>query len=141
MLEPMFTMGQVGAKVDGFVFKKEQRIEYVLHYVGINFMNDAKINASFTDRTGNLRSSIGYSVLLDGNVIDEGFKGTQEGQSQAQTVIEELATQFDEGYVLIGVAGMEYAAAVESKGYDVITGSTPMADELLTYFKKELRLI
>lgn len=145
MLEPMFDFSQIEGRIDGFVFDKNSRMRQALHYVGITFMNNARINASFTDRTGNLRSSIGYAVLLNGDVIDEEYEGgnvnSEEGISQAKKVVRELAMEFDEGYVLIGIAGMEYAASVESKGYDVITGSTPMADELLTYFKKELRLL
>jgi len=141
MLEPMFTVAGINARIDGFTCSKEKRMEYVFHYVGITFMNDAKQNAAFTDQTGNLRASIGYSVLKDGKVIDEGFDGEQEGIAESKKVIKEIGKEYPIGYVLIGVAGMEYAAAVESKGYDVITGSTPSADILLTTLKKELNIL
>jgi len=42
------------------------------------------------------------------------------------------------GLVLIGIAGMEYAAAVEAKGYDVITGSAPTNEIMQNAFKKFL---
>jgi len=151
MLNPMFSMGNINQRVDNFVIFKEERIRLALHYVGVDFMDRAKENlprrlggTSFEDHTGNLRSSIGYAVLLDGEVLDEEYKvvkGGQEGANASRELVRELATEFNKGFVLIGLAGMEYAAAVESKGYDVITGSTPMADELLTFFKKELRLL
>ena len=142
MLKPMFTIGEVNARVDGFAFDKETRIRYVLHDIGIEFMNAARQNAQFTDHTGNLRSSIGYCILLDGEVIDEGYDGrTTDGEIQSKRIVRELAEGYNQGYVLIGIAGMEYAAAVESKGFDVITGSTPLADALLTYFKRELKLL
>ncbi len=141
MLKPMFNMPQVGNRVDGFVFDKESRMRLALHDIGVDFMNRARANKTFQDHTGNLKSSIGYTILLDGKVIDEGFEGETEGITQAQTVVQELARDNPEGFVLIGLAGMEYAAAVESKGYDVITGSTPGASELLDYYKRELQLL
>ena len=144
MLEPMFDFGQIDKKIDGFVFDKNSRMRQALHYVGITFMDNAKSHATFTDQTGNLRSSIGYSVLLDGKVIDEMFdKGDEDVNYSVRKVVDTALGEIGDvsGYVLIGFAGMEYAAAVESKGYDVITGSIPMAEELLSYFKKELKLL
>jgi len=143
-MEPMFSMGSIEGRVDKFVLKKEQRIYYTLHQVGLTFMTNARQVAAFTDQSGNLRSSIGYAVIKNGKVVDEGFEGTIgttiEGRRESGNLISELAEEFNMGWVLVCVAGMEYAAAVESKGYDVITGSVPMADELLTYLKKELKL-
>ena len=43
--------------------------------------------------------------------------------------------------ILVVVAGMEYAAAVESYKYDVITGSSLMAEsKLIPFMIKELGL-
>ena len=41
-----------------------------------------------------------------------------------------MALDYPKGMVLIGVAGMGYAAAVESRGYDVITGSAPNSNDI-----------
>jgi len=85
---------------------------------------------SFTDRTGNLRSSIAYIVARDGKVIMNNFeisekgKNGSDGLAKAKTLLYELVGEYSKGYVLIVIAGMGYAAAVESLGYDVITGSS-----------------
>ena len=76
---------------------------------------------SWFDRTGNLRSSIGCMMLENGRVISSsGFDsvsgpqgGGSEGSTEGKRYIEELASKFPTGIVLIVVAGMDYAAYVE----------------------------
>lgn len=82
----------------------------------------------FIDQTGNLRSSIGYVVLKNGVVkagsaFDE-IKDGSEGSTKGKERIKKLKAKYKTGYVLIVTAGMGYAAAVEAKGYDVLTGSS-----------------
>lgn len=101
-----------------------------LQYMGEEFVNKARLSGNYTDRTGNLRSSIGYIILQDGKTIDSNFEGNQIGKSQAQSFANEVSFQYPKGFVLIGVAGMKYAAYVEAKGFDVITGSAPGSDDL-----------
>jgi len=115
--------------------ERKQRIEQALLLrllrIGEEFVTNARNNATFTDRTGNLRSSIGYVILKDGKQIEQNFQRVGKGKSGvavAKEVAKEAATNFPTGYVLICVAGMDYAAAVESKGYDVITSSSILAE-------------
>jgi len=76
---------------------------------------------SWFDQTGNLRSSIGYMVLDNGRITSSsGFDtvngthgGGSEGSTEGKRYIEELASKFPTGIVLIVVAGMDYAAYVE----------------------------
>jgi len=71
--------------------------------------------------------------MLNGAQLTEDFEGTQDGVRYAKRVAmdaaKELASKVKRGYVIICVAGMRYAAAVESKGFDVITGSAIQAKE------------
>lgn len=106
--------------------------------VGEQFINNSRNNHTYKDRTGNLTSSIGYIILKDGEQLTENFleKPGPElkdeklvGAENAKKVAQELARQFPKGFVLICVAGMDYAAAVESKGYDVITSSAITAKD------------
>lgn len=120
-------------------------IVYSLNAVGENFVKNARENADFQDRTGNLRSSIGYIITRDGVIVEENFeksgKGTEDGSvgiARARKVSSEIAEKFPKGYALIVVAGMEYAAAVESNGYDVLTASSLIAQEEL---KRSIKLI
>ncbi len=91
----------------------------------------------FTDRTGNLRSSIGYVIVQYGKVVTSVFNGdtlpaegyekwhdAAKAQSNSILYAESVARTLDQGKTwLILVAGMEYAYYVEAKGFDVITGT------------------
>jgi hypothetical protein len=106
-------------------------------YIGENFVNMARDKGNYTDRTGNLRSSIGFVIVEDGEILYEDYQladkgtdrdtGVQTAKEFAQHMIGQL-----EGIGLVGFAGMEYAAAVEGRdGYDVIDGSTPSVARLM----------
>lgn len=139
-LIPGFSQGDVDRRIDRFKVNIEQRIIYTLAMVGEQFVNDARSTRTYRDQTGNLRSSIGYIIARDGNILKENVEGKSEGRTQAKKIAEEVLKESKTGFVLICVAGMEYAVAVESKGYDVITGSIPVAKALLKSKIKEYRL-
>jgi hypothetical protein len=126
----------------GKMFTKFKRIDHLieqrLRYVGEQFIQDARNSGDYTDRTGNLRSSIGFIILKDGRVIQEAFEKAGKGTDQAtgvkagQDYSKQVAQAFPRNYVLIVVAGAEYASAVESKGKDVLTGSSEKAKQALS---------
>ena len=133
-LLPKFTMRDINARIDRFEKEKTRKMFEVLSYVGIESVKFAKQNHTYEDQTGNLTSSIGYAIIVDGSID----KASMMAEESAK-VIDELARQYTNGMVLVVVAGMEYAAAVESKGYDVITGSSMYADsELLPFMRERL---
>ena len=109
---------------------------------GEQFVIDARSGGGFADQTGNLRSSIGYLVVKNGRIVSisdfESAKGGAAGSIKGKSFAKELAEAYPTGYALICVAGMEYAAAVESRGKDVITGSSQMVEANL---KKSLKRI
>jgi hypothetical protein len=85
---------------------------------------------NYTDRTGNLRASVGYVIVKDGEVVfsggfdpsaadnrTDGDSGAQEGRAFA----EQLKANYPKGFVLIIVAGMYYGAYVEDRSYNVVT--------------------
>jgi len=139
-LIPGFSQGNVDRRIDRFKVRIEQRIIWTLAMVGEKFVNDARSTRTYKDQTGNLRSSIGYIIARDGNILQENIEGKAEGRSQAKKIADEVLRENNKGFVLIVVAGMEYAVAVESKGYDVITGSVPAAKALLKTKIKEYGL-
>ena len=139
-LKAEFTQGDIDRRIDGVVKAKEQKAFEALSYVGINAVKYARQHGSYKDQTGNLRSSIGYAVLKNGVIGKEHYEGGQAaGKAQAQKVVMEVAQRFRKGMVLILVAGMEYAAAVESKGYDVLTGGTYEAEKLMKYLRDAMK--
>ena len=139
-LIPGFSQGDVDRRINRFAVSIEQRIIWTLAMVGENFVNDARTIRTYKDQTGNLRSSIGYIIARDGNIIQENIEGKAEGRAQAKEIANEVLRENSKGFILIVVAGMEYAVAVESKGYDVITGSVPAAKALLKSKIKEYSL-
>lgn len=90
----------------------------------------------FNDRTGNLRSSIGYLIMKDGELVTDDFEESQRGtdkttgRSKGLEYAKEVSVSM-KGYLLVVVAGMEYAMYVEGLGYDVITGSSLIAEKSL----------
>ena len=144
-LIPGFSQSGINKQIDRFVLSIEQRIIYTLAMVGESFVNDARnktpAEGSFIDQTGDLRSSIGYVVAKNGDILTAKFEGkTAEGKAQGQKIADEVLRKNPVGIILVVVAGMEYACAVESKGKDVITGSIPAAKALLKKKIKEYRL-
>lgn len=73
---------------------------------------------SWFDQTGNLRSSIGYCICENGKVTNSsGFKKVKQGNEgviEGQKYLEQIAAKYPTDYVLIIVAGMEYAVYVEA---------------------------
>lgn len=138
---PKFTKAQITA----FLAKKKEAIEKAvmlrLKRVGETFITNARNNGAYKDRTGNLRSSIGYVILKNGEQVYQAFPGKKgEGKTKAKEVIEAAIADFPLGYVLIVVAGMEYAAAVESKGFDVLSGSSKIAEQDLKLAMQQIKL-
>lgn len=138
----------------------EHEIIRTLAYLGeqcVNRVRDRSAEESWVDRTGNLRSSIGYLVLKDGvEIVDFGFdasfgkperktkveftskdgktvsfaatvkgggaKGAQKGRQYARSLISVNSN----GFVLLVVAGMEYADIVERRDNKDVLASTEL---------------
>ena len=129
-LRPLFSGKQIANIFEQFQKNVHNDVITKLRFVGEEFVNKARLNGNYKDRTANLRSSIGYIILFNGKIIENNFEGESIGKSQGKKVALELISQYPDGYVLIGVAGMKYAAYVEAKNYDVITGAAPEAEYL-----------
>ena len=70
---------------------------------------------NYIDDTGNLRNSLGYMIAVDGEPLNFNFN-SDNSRVLAQKALEGN----QQGIVLILTAGMEYAAYVSRKGYDVL---------------------
>lgn len=130
-ITPKFTQKQIRSQLQGMVKRLDDAVYMALVRAGEQFVADARNNNTYKDRTGNLRSSIGYIILQNGVQISESFEGFKDGVHYGKRAVEDIKGRFPRGYVLIGVAGMFYAAAVESRGFDVITSSAKQADDSL----------
>lgn len=137
------------SEIEKYTKQQLERLRLVvvrnLAYIGEKCVNAARSTDSYKDQTGNLRSSIGYVIVEDGNIINmsdftASDKGTDRvtGQKTGKSYIKELAAKFPRGYCLIVVAGMNYACYVSAKGFDVLDGSELLADSLVSKMLKEL---
>ncbi len=149
-IKPKFKIAAIKNLIKDNIGKIEEAVLQRLQRVGENFITNARDKGTYTDQTGNLRSSIGYVVLKNGeqyfragfrvvegkkqvaikttkrktkNIASTGVVGREIGR----IILDEVVNKFPKGLVLIVVAGMDYAAAVESKGKDVLTGSGQIA--------------
>lgn len=131
-ITPRFNMEQVRRQLAEQVSRIKQSALFTLRMAGEKFVGEARNNSTYSDQTGNLRSSIGYVILDNGVQVDENFEGDQqEGKETARRVAAEIAATYPTGLTLICVAGMDYAAAVEAKGFDVITFSAAVVVDWL----------
>ena len=130
---PRFTSKDVLTELENGKKKVEWAILNSLAIVGEQFVSDARNNVdisgafpkgNYQDRTANLRSSIGYFVLNNGQIVAKNTKGTAEGEAAAMQVMQSVPKS---GFQLIGVAGMEYAGYVENMGYNVISSQADTA--------------
>ena len=145
-LTPLFSSKDIDNWYTIFNEKAEEKLYKTLLRAGEMFVRFARLYGNYKDHTGNLRSSIGYVIIEDGDIIDEDFKlstkpGTDKasGLRAAKKLTKELANTYNQGMVLICVAGMNYAAYVEAiDSLDVITAAGLKTEEDL---RKQVRKI
>lgn len=137
---------------------EEDTIE-TLKFIGEQAVAEARRkgkNNDYTDRTGNLRSSIGYMIIKDGKAIamsqPEIFDGTQprksvgkdgkprkskkpsrgtQGAQEMKQLLRQLQSEYPDGITLVLCAGMIYASYVEDIHHrDVLTSAKLLAEKL-----------
>ena len=109
----------------------EEEMSRSFTYLGeeaVKMTRDRDFASSWYDQTGNLRSSIGYSLYSYGiekmtsnfKKVLKGSDGAKEGKALAQ----ELASRYKNDFALVIVAGMNYASSVENmEGKDVLAST------------------
>lgn len=135
-IKPNFTIGDIRKRLDRAQMQIETRTIDLLRKLGNECVALARSEGTYTDQTGNLRSSTGYVIVANGKVVDAYFSTANtdtddKGQKTGKAFAEGLAQNYQTGYALIVVAGMAYAAAVESKGKDVLTSAEKYAEKKL----------
>lgn len=114
-----------------------------LGMMAVTYARDRAGEDSWYDQTGNLRSSIGYVVGRDGEVVSEGGFRTilngATGSSEGKQFANELANSFANKYFLIVVAGMKYASYVEEMdNKDVLASASLFAEKELPKMVKRI---
>jgi hypothetical protein len=120
--------------------QKEVTDKYIriLRYCAEAAINEARLNGSYRDVTGNLRASKGYAIIINGKIIEENFTGAPEGVSKGKTLAQKLASEQPD-IALVVVAGMKYASEVESRGRNVLTSAEQLAKTMIPSLVKQLK--
>lgn len=118
-----FTQADIKRRLDVFLDEVERQQIEILQELGERCLTEARTNRGYMDQSGALNSSTGYQVFVDGVAVHTQFdkasggsdesakaKGMKAGQDLAEQVGRET-----KGVALVVVAGMNYAAYVETK--------------------------
>ena len=134
-----FSNGDVSKQFSTYALRIHRAIKTVMQYIGEECVRIAREKGTYNDITGNLRNSIGYVLVKDGDIICKNFEervaskvasaANGSGILQGQALAEELAKRFTKGYALIVVAGMHYAHYVESLNKDVLDSAERYAQQ------------
>jgi len=141
-LVPRFTAQEVRRQIELEIARIEKVIIRNLFYLGEECRNNAIENKGYMDRTSNLKSSIGYIVVANGKVIGRKFETyaptATKGELTGEALAHKIAEEYPTGYALIVVAGMNYAAKVESTERNVLRSAEVFAEAELPRMLKTL---
>ena len=142
-IEAQFTKEDVQERFDAFLGQIQEKQINALLYLGEKCVAHARSipkEQGFEDQTGNLRSSIGYAVFVDGVAIHSFYNEVNGGAIGAKAG-QELSVKIGErtnGVCLVVTAGMNYALYVESRGRDVIASAEQLAERELPRMLEKL---
>lgn len=148
-IKPQFTKNDIRKRLDAFLEEVERAEIEALEKLGEECVTHAReipAEVGFTDRTGNLRSSMGYVIFKNGVAIRSNYVQVLEG-SEGVKAGQQLAEQVGSGtrgIVLVVTAGMNYATYVEAKGRDVLASAELLAQrklpKILSDFIEDIKL-
>ena len=127
---------RIRERINNAIERRKAALIAQLFYIGEECLANARANHLYLNQTGNLCSSIGYCVIVDGQIVHEGewreTAGLQgdgkDGMQKGMEYLHKLATeQPTEGITFLMVAGMPYAQYVEAMSLDVLDTSEQMA--------------
>lgn len=133
-----FKVEDVRNNLDAFLKEVHQAQVEMMMELGEKCLIEARMNNGYQMQTGALMSSTGYQVYVDGVAVSSRFDTAGGAQSDAATkgmlAGQELAESIGRetsGICLVVVAGMNYAAYVEAKGYNVLSSAEHLAEREL----------
>jgi len=148
MMKPKFTRRSVNTYTKKVGKRIEQIIIRQLQILGNECVNIARNltpdEGSYNDVTGNLRSSIGFTLYVGDKAYNADFQAFpgngstdgSEGVGKAQALALELGPLG--AYSLVFVAGMEYAEEVEMRNKDVLTSAYLHAQKRMPQIKADI---
>lgn len=143
MLKPKFTRNSVHKYTQKQLKIIERLIIRKLLKLGEEAVNLARQNHTYIDQTGNLTSSIGYELFVNGIAYHEDFQAFAGGsESGEEGVLKGKAHALAVGplgsYSLVIVAGMDYAEEVQARGKDVLSSAETYVTQELPKIKIQI---
>lgn len=140
-----FTKDDVRNRFDAFLNEIEKKQIARLQRLGEMCLIEARNNKGYMMQTGALLSSTGYQVYVDGVAVHTQFDAASGAESGAaakgmkagQTIADKVGKQ-TKGVALVVVAGMNYAAYVEARGYNVLSSAEHLAQRELPRMLEKL---
>jgi hypothetical protein len=144
-IKPNFTKDDVRKRFDAFLNEIEKKQIARLQRLGEMCLVEARTNKGYMMQTGALLSSTGYEVFVDGVAIHSQFDAASGAESNAaetgiksgQSIAESIG-KGTKGIAIVVVAGMNYAAYVEAKGYNVLSSAEHLAERELPRMLEKL---
>ena len=136
MIKMVTPMDEIERMIEEEIRKSERDIIKKLSYIGESVIGEARKNGAYEDQTGNLRSSVGYVILNNGKTVLENIQKSDRGTDRstgvqvAKDFIQEISERYKKDFVLIVVAGMDYAVYVEAMGLNVLSSSKLLAEAM-----------
>ena len=129
-----FTRNDVRLYLESFCEAVVKRQIRYLQYLGEMCLTEARNNKGYMMQTGALTSSTGYQVFVDSGAESEAAaRGVKTGQTLAEQIGKDT-----KGVALVVVAGMNYAAYVEARGYNVLSSAEHLAERELPRMLEKL---
>ena len=140
-----FTKDDVRNRFDAFLNEIEKKQIARLQRLGEMCLIEARNNKGYMMQTGALLSATGYQVFVDGVAVHTQFDAASGAESGAaakgmkagQTIADKVGKQ-TKGVALVVVAGMNYAAYVEARGYNVLSSAKHLAKRELPRMLEKL---
>lgn len=144
-IRPQFTRENVQARFDGFLAMVRKKQIARLQRLGEMCLIEARNNKGYMMQTGALLSSTGYMIFENGVALHTQFdaasgaesNAAQDGIKKGQGLAESVGKE-TKGIALVVVAGMNYAAYVEAKGYNVLSSAEHLAQRELPRMLEKL---
>lgn len=144
-IKPNFTSAQIKQRFDAFLAMVKKKQIARLQRLGEMCLIEARNNKGYMMQTGALLSSTGYTIFVDGVALHSQFDAASGAESNAaqngikagQALAEKVGKE-TKGVALVVVAGMNYAAYVEAKGYNVLSSAEHLAQRELPRMLEKL---
>ena len=134
---------EIERELMGNVERIKQAVIYNLQVIGQKCVDEARMKGSYKDQTGNLRSSTGYVLVVDGEIVSESafdvVKDGQQGSEEGKAFAESLVKDYPTGIALVVVAGKNYAQYVAARGYDVLDSAELLGEQLVHKMVEDLQ--